>query len=338
VRKRSVSERRVRTHIGFLFFWNKKIKNSEHPVFWSLFCSRREEDAKKSFFRFFLSFARKALAAADKVEKKRVLFPFSLLFSSFYTTQTRIARTRARKQTNKKEMVRVFPGDRIRAEDIVNTAERSGAEIECGSGVYEDENNIKRASKIGEICVKEVEIEEEEEEEMEEEEDDDDYENRKKGQNQKKRKLVVEVLNEREIEDESARVRLPKVNDIVFAKCTKIRDKLAQFDVLVCDGKPLKMEFSGIVRQQDVRKTEIDKVVMEESFVPGDVVRCKVLAMGDGRSLVLTTNENPLGVVRAKCQRCKATMVAMNWQEMMCPKTEHRELRKVAKIDEIKDM
>ena len=62
-------------------------------------------------------------------------------------------------------MVRVFPGDRIRAEDIV-TSERSGAEIECGSGVYEDENNIKRASKIGEICVKEVEIEEEEEEEM----------------------------------------------------------------------------------------------------------------------------------------------------------------------------
>lgn len=239
-------------------------------------------------------------------------------------------------------MVRVFPGDRIRDEDIVTaaiTAERNGAEIECGSGVYEDENGIKRASKIGEICVKEVEIEEEEEEEeMEEEKEDDDYENRKKEKNQKKRKLVVEVLNEREIADESARVHLPKVNDVVFAKCTKIRDKLAQFDVLVCDGKPLKMEFSGIVRQQDVRKTEIDKVVMEESFVPGDVVRCKVLAMGDGRSLVLTTNENPLGVVRAKCQRCKATMVAMNWQEMMCPKTEHRELRKVAKIDEIKDM
>jgi len=233
---------------------------------------------------------------------------------------------------------RVFPGDRIRDEDIV-TAERNGAEIECGSGVYEDENDIKRASKIGEICVNEVEIEEEEEEEeMEEEEEDDDYENRKKEKNQKKRKLVVEVLNEREIADESARVHLPKVNDVVFAKCTKIRDKLAQFDVLVCDGKPLKMEFSGIVRQQDVRKTEIDKVVMEESFVPGDVVRCKVLAMGDGRSLVLTTNENPLGVVRAKCQRCKATMVAMNWQEMMCPKTEHREMRKVAKIDEIKDM
>ena len=78
--------------------------------------------------------------------------------------------------------------------------------------------------------------------------------------------------------------------------------------------------------------------MIEESFVPGDVVRCKVLSMGDGRSLVLATNENTLGVVRAKCKRCKATMVAMNWQEMMCPKTEHREFRKVAKIDEITDI
>ena len=42
--------------------------------------------------------------------------------------------------------------------------------------------------------------------------------------------------------------------------------------------------------------------------------------------------------VRAKCKRWKATMLAMNWQEMMCPKTEHREFRKVAKIDEITDI
>ena len=130
------------------------------------------------------------------------------------------------------------------------------------------------------------------------------------------RKKLVEVLSAAEREDERSRVRLPEVNDVVFAKCVKIRDKMAQFDVLVCDGKPLKTDFSGIVRQQDVRKTEIDKVVIEESFVPGDVVRCKVLSMGDGRSLVLATNENTLGVVRAKCKRCKATMVAMNWSQI----------------------
>ena len=244
-------------------------------------------------------------------------------------------------------MVLVFPGDRIRllssssSPEGKDGEEEEEGEIECGSGAYRDENGIKRASKIGEIYVKDVfedvlAVDKKDEDEEDEENDIKNEEEKKKLK--KKRKRVVEVLNREEIEDENARVRLPEVNDVVFAKCTKIREKMAQFDVLVCDGKPLKTEFSGIVRQQDVRKTEIDKVVMEESFVPGDVVRCKVLAMGEGRSLVLATNENPLGVVRAKCKRCKTTMVAMNWHEMMCPKTEHREMRKVAKIDEIKDM
>ena len=244
-------------------------------------------------------------------------------------------------------MVLVFPGDRIRllscssssegGKDGEEDFEEDFEEIECGSGAYRDENGIKRASKIGEIYVKDVfeDVLAVDEDEDEDEENDDEE---KKKKLKTKRKRAVEVLNREETEDENVRVRLPEVNDVVFAKCTKIREKLAQFDVLVCDGKPLKTEFSGIVRQQDVRKTEIDKVIMEESFVPGDVVRCKVLAMGEGRSLVLATNENPLGVVRAKCKRCKTTMVAMNWQEMMCPKTEHREMRKVAKIDEIKDM
>ena len=241
-------------------------------------------------------------------------------------------------------MALVFPGERIRLssspEGKGEEDFEEGGEIECGSGAYRDENGIKRASKIGEIYVKDVfeDVLAVDEDEDEDEENDIKNDEEKKKKLKKKRKRVVEVLNREEIEDENMRVRLPEVNDVVFAKCTKIREKMAQFDVLVCDGKPLKAEFSGIVRQQDVRKTEIDKVIMEESFVPGDVVRCKVLAMGEGRSLVLATNENPLGVVRAKCKRCKTTMVAMNWQEMMCPKTEHREMRKVAKIDEIKDM
>ena len=230
----------------------------------------------------------------------------------------------------------LFPGERIRLD--VNDDDDDEA-FECGSGAYRDENDIARASKIGAVCVKDIELEDDDDDEEEEEEDEEeDEKTNEKTTKRGARKKLVEVLSAAEREDERSRVRLPEVNDVVFAKCVKIRDKMAQFDVLVCDGKPLKTDFSGIVRQQDVRKTEIDKVVIEESFVPGDVVRCKVLSMGDGRSLVLATNENTLGVVRAKCKRCKATMVAMNWQEMMCPKTEHREFRKVAKIDEITDI
>ena len=249
-------------------------------------------------------------------------------------------RTVKKKKKNEEEMTTIqtiqttttlFPGERIRLD--VDDDDDDEA-FECGSGAYRDENGIARASKIGAVCVKDIELEDDDDDDDEEE----DEKTNEKTTKRRARKKLVEVLSAAEREDERSRVRLPEVNDVVFAKCVKIRDKMAQFDVLVCDGKPLKTDFSGIVRQQDVRKTEIDKVVIEESFVPGDVVRCKVLSMGDGRSLVLATNENTLGVVRAKCKRCKATMVAMNWQEMMCPKTEHREFRKVAKIDEITDI
>ena len=257
----------------------------------------------------------------------------------FYLRTVKKKKKKKKKKKNEEEMTTIqtiqttttlFPGERIRL-DVDDDEEEA---FECGSGAYRDENGIARASKIGAVCVKDIELEDDDDDDDEEE----DEKTNEKTTKRRARKKLVEVLSAAEREDERSRVRLPEVNDVVFAKCVKIRDKMAQFDVLVCDGKPLKTDFSGIVRLQDVRKTEIDKVVIEESFVPGDVVRCKVLSMGDGRSLVLATNENTLGVVRAKCKRCKATMVAMNWQEMMCPKTEHREFRKVAKIDEITDI
>ena len=258
---------------------------------------------------------------------------------SFFFYLRTVKKKKKKKKKNEEEMTTIqtiqatttlFPGERIRL-DVDDDEEEA---FECGSGAYRDENGIARASKIGAVCVKDIELEDDDDDDDEEE----DEKTNEKTTKRRARKKLVEVLSAAEREDERSRVRLPEVNDVVFAKCVKIRDKMAQFDVLVCDGKPLKTDFSGIVRLQDVRKTEIDKVVIEESFVPGDVVRCKVLSMGDGRSLVLATNENTLGVVRAKCKRCKATMVAMNWQEMMCPKTEHREFRKVAKIDEITDI
>lgn len=42
------------------------------------------------------------------------------------------------------------------------------------------------------------------------------------------------------------------------------------------------------------------QVVMYDCFRPGDVVRAKVLSLGDARSYYLTTADNSLGVVHAK--------------------------------------
>lgn len=64
--------------------------------------------------------------------------------------------------------------------------------------------------------------------------------------------------------------------------------------------KPVRQRYSGVIRVQDVRATEIDKVKVQSSFRPGDVVRAEVLSLGDARSYHLTTAKNHLGVVHAR--------------------------------------
>lgn len=106
-------------------------------------------------------------------------------------------------------------------------------------------------------------------------------------------------------------------------------------------------KFSGIIRQQDVRLTEIDKVDLYACFRPGDVVRCRrtriskmprlaglvcsscddcaprpccqvraeVLSLGDSRSYYLTTAKDEYGVVHAKGPTGEA-LVPLSWQDM----------------------
>lgn len=66
----------------------------------------------------------------------------------------------------------------------------------------------------------------------------------------------------------------------------------------------LKEDFEGIIRQQDVRATDKDRVEMHGTFQPGDVVAARVISLGDSKSYYLSTAEKDLGVV------VRAAMVA----------------------------
>lgn len=77
--------------------------------------------------------------------------------------------------------------------------------------------------------------------------------------------------------------------------------------------------------------THTPQVVMYDCFRPGDVVRARVLSLGDARSYHLTTADNSLGVVHAR-SLAGVPMVALSWQEMRCPRTMVVERRKVAKV------
>lgn len=90
--------------------------------------------------------------------------------------------------------------------------------------------------------------------------------------------------------------------------------------------------FKGIIRSQDIRLTERDKVKVIESFKPGDIVRAIIISLGDGSNYYLSTARNELGVIYAKSENGAGyPMFPIDWEHMVCPKTGVIEKRKCAK-------
>lgn len=124
---------------------------------------------------------------------------------------------------------------------------------------------------------------------------------------------------------------VPKKQDVVTVKVTKITPRLVATDILCVGNQPLSDEkFTGIIRLEDVRAAEIDKVQIASCFRPGDVVKAEVVSLGTSRDYYLSTAQNHLGVVYAK-SLAGVPMVPISWQEMQCPQTKAVEKRKVAK-------
>ena len=90
--------------------------------------------------------------------------------------------------------------------------------------------------------------------------------------------------------------------------------------------------FKGIIRTQDVRLTDRDRVKIIECFKPGDIVRAVIISLGDGSNYYLSTAKNDLGVVFARSEGgAGGLMYAVDWQNMICPETGVIEKRKCAK-------
>jgi exosome complex component CSL4 len=71
---------------------------------------------------------------------------------------------------------------------------------------------------------------------------------------------------------------IPEVNSVVLCKVTRITPRQAAVAILVVGETVLDGEWQGLIRVQDVRATEKDRVKIFESFRPGDVVRAVVVS------------------------------------------------------------
>ncbi|KAI9375245.1 exosome component EXOSC1/CSL4-domain-containing protein [Aspergillus egyptiacus] len=90
------------------------------------------------------------------------------------------------------------------------------------------------------------------------------------------------------------------------------------------------LRFQALIRKEDVRAVEKDRVVLDEMFRVGDIVRGTVISLGDQSFYYLTTARNDLGVVMARSETGNM-MFPVSWKEMRDPITGASEQRKVAR-------
>ena len=138
-------------------------------------------------------------------------------------------------------------------------------------------------------------------------------------------KLILEVIRKK------LQNIVPEVNSIATCKVISNNTRFCKVFILSVNGVVLHGKFVGIIRKEDVRATEKDKVKMYESFSPGDVIVARILSLGDSQSYYLTTAENELGVIYASSINGHA-MIPIDWCTMQCTVTGLKENRKVAKV------
>lgn len=125
------------------------------------------------------------------------------------------------------------------------------------------------------------------------------------------------------------------IGDEVYGRIEKLRDDSAFVQILVINGKATEQYYDGILKKKDIRKQEVDKIKMEECFLPDDIIKARVHSYGDSRKIQLSTIENEHGVIFAKGYNSRKLLFPVNWNEMIDPSTKEVEKRKVAKPDDL---
>ena len=75
-----------------------------------------------------------------------------------------------------------------------------------------------------------------------------------------------------------------------------------------------------------------DQVVMLDSFRPNDIIKAKIISLGDSsRNMYLSTASEDLGVLIAKNEVSEQLMLPFDWTSMVDVKNGHQEKRKVAR-------
>lgn len=148
---------------------------------------------------------------------------------------------------------------------------------------------------------------------------------------------------------------VPTQGDIVTAQVVIITQQMCKCLIKCIGNTILSRRYRGILRKEDIRAADKDRIDVYKSFRPGDVILARIVSFLSLSKIVLTfyyityflnfiqlpiieaqtyklsTAENELGVVTAYSEH-GYPMVPISWTMMQCTKMYSKEHRKVAKI------
>lgn len=114
----------------------------------------------------------------------------------------------------------------------------------------------------------------------------------------------------------------------------KVKEEEATVNIIQVNENPITSYIEGILKKQNIRKSEIDKIKMEDSFLPGDMIKAKIvnfplkkLTIGDGFRINLTTTTEDTGVIFGKSLEKGSLLVPITWTEMIDPDSLSKEKR-----------
>lgn len=119
---------------------------------------------------------------------------------------------------------------------------------------------------------------------------------------------------------------------IVTCRIIRITATFAKCSIHCIEDYILKQPYTGVIRIEDIRNFDRDRVNINKCFRPGDIVLAKVLTTGENHLFRLTTAAPELGVVIAT-NDWNEPLIPITLTEMLCKRTFSKEPRKVAKID-----
>lgn len=134
---------------------------------------------------------------------------------------------------------------------------------------------------------------------------------------------------------------LPVTGSNILGRILRVQQRQLICSILAVDPAPSsivsyasntddEIQFQAVLRKEDVRAFEKDKVVMNDMFRVGDIIKAIVISLGDEKSYYISTAGNEYGVVIARSEAGNP-MVPASWKEMRDTVTGKGESRKVAK-------